>query len=32
MHFAELIGLLAAEPTYNPNETEIKKPHKIVRL
>ena len=23
MHFAELIGLLAAEPTYNPNETEL---------
>ncbi len=23
MHFAELIGLVAAEPTYNPNETEL---------
>ena len=23
MHFAELIGLLAAEPTYKPNETEL---------
>jgi hypothetical protein len=32
LHFGELVGMITAEPTYNPNEVELQSPNLVIFL